>query len=104
MPRAARPRATHIGLPLCAALLLACAGPRRTAARPFTPELFADAGGAGADATAVYVAEHEAAAVAQGAAFWKSDVVVVLTWHNHDIGWLTALPLRHVRPRAPLRS
>ena len=90
----------HIWAPLCAALLLAQAGTRLAAARPFTPELFAESGGAGgaADAKAQHLAEHAAAAVAHGAAFWKSDVVVVVTWYNHDIAWLAALPLRHVRP------
>ena len=97
--------ARRIWVPLCAALLLAQAGPRRATARPFTPELFADSGGAGglADATAQHLAEHAASAVAHGAAFWKSDVVVVVTWYNHDIAWLAALPLRHVRVPPPRR-
>jgi hypothetical protein len=100
MRAAAPPRrgaASCLWAPLCAALLLAQGSTRRAVARPFTPEVFAESG-AIADAKAAHLAEHAAAAVAHGASFWKSDVVVVVTWYNHDIAWLAALPLRHVRP------
>jgi hypothetical protein len=82
--------------------LLACARAPRCAARPFTPELpGADTGsGDGGASAEAHAAAHAAAAAAHGAAFWKKDIVIVLTWHAADIAWLAELPLRHVRATA----
>ena len=35
-----------------------------------------------------------------GQSFWRSDIVVVVTWHNHSIDWLQLLPQHSVRARA----
>jgi hypothetical protein len=84
--------------------LLACGCTQRSAARPFTPELPGAEGDSGDGAIGAsaqaHAAAHAAAAVARGAPFWKKDIVLVLTWHAADIGWLAELPLRHVRLRA----